>query len=504
MSSSRADLELADAVADFYDDPLGFVMFAYPWGQKGTALEGFDGPDEWQTELLRDLGEEIKKRKFNGVDPVAPIMMGTTSGHGIGKSALTAWLINFIMSTRPQSKGVVTANTGDQLRTKTWSELAKWNALCITGHWFEITTTSISHKVFSNTWRADATTCREENSESFAGLHCADSTPWYIFDEASAIPEKIWEVAKGGLTDGEPMFFAFGNPTRRRGSFFEIFTTMKHRWRTRQVDSRTAKMTNKKLIEEWRQDYGEDSDFFRVRVRGRFPKGGDMQYIPSDVVFDAQKRGPGRYLGDDPLICGIDLARGGDDNCMIQFRRGMDAKSEKVYKIPGEISRDSTRTISLICTLLDRHKPDITFLDETGLGGPIVDRLNQLGYNVMGINFGSKADDPKHYVNKVAEMWARMRQWIMDGGGIIDDPQLEQELTEREYGHNEKDQLVLERKKDMTHSPDWADALSLTFAHAVPKRYTPRGELDAGIGARGRQSGYDYNPLDQLDNDDYK
>ena len=503
MSSSTADLQLADAVAEFYDDPLGFVMFAYPWGQPGTPLQGFDGPDEWQRELLIDLGNAIKERKFNGVDPVAPIQMATTSGHGIGKSALTAWLINFIMSTRPQSKGVVTANTGDQLRTKTWAELAKWTNMCITGHWFEVTTTAISHKVFSNTWRADAQTCREENSESFAGLHCADSTPWYIFDEASAIPEKIWEVAKGGLTDGEPMFFAFGNPTRRRGTFFEMFGAMKHRWRTRQVDSRTAKMTNKKLIEEWRSDYGEDSDFFRVRVRGRFPRGGDMQYIPADAVFDAQKRGSGRYLGDDPLICGIDLARGGADNCMIQFRRGMDAKSEKVYKIPGEVSRDSTRTVSLITTLLDRHKPDNVFLDETGLGGPIVDRLNQLGYNVVGVNFGSKADDPKHYVNKVGEMWARMRQWIMDGGAIVDDPALERELTEREYGHNERDQLVLEKKKDMKNSPDWADALALTFAFAVPKRYAPRGELDAGMAARSKQSGGDYNPLDHLDHSDY-
>lgn len=223
---------------------------------------------------------------------------------------------------------------------------------------------SIVHRAYPDSWRVDAQTCREENSEAFAGLHAADSTPWYLFDEASAIPERIWEVAKGGLTDGEPMHICFGNPTRNSGSFYECFRKNSHRWITRQIDSRTAKMTNKRLIQTWIEDFGEDSDFVKVRVRGMFPHGGDMQFIPSDVVYDAMRRGSGAYLGDDPLICGIDMARGGDDNCMIQFRRGKDAKSEKVYKIPGEKSRDSMKVVSLLTMILDRHLPDVTFMDK--------------------------------------------------------------------------------------------------------------------------------------------
>lgn len=261
-------------------------------------------------------------------------------------------------------------------------------------------------------------------------------------------------------------------------------------------------MTNKSLIREWLEDYGEDSDFFRVRVRGMFPKGGDMQLIPSDFIFNAMKRGPGMYLGDDPLICGVDLARGGDDNCYIQFRRGKDAMSEKVYRIPGEKSRDSMKVVSLITMLLNRHKPDVTFLDETGLGGPIVDRLAQLGYHVIGVNFGSEADDKRKYRNKVAEMWWRMREWIMNGGSIKDEPELEQELAGREYAHNDKDQLVLERKSDMKkrlgHSPDWADALCLTFAYHVPKREISRGELDYDIGKRENLDRVEYDPLDNM------
>lgn len=500
----QIDLVLADDCAGFYADPLGWVMWAFDWGNDDLA--GFTGPDDWQRDTLIKIGDAVKDRNFNGVTPVDPIRLATASGHGIGKSALTAWLILWIMSTRPHAKGVVTANTSDQLRTKTWGELGKWRTRCIVGHWFEYNngrgSMSLYHKAYPETWRVDAQTCREENSESFAGLHAANSTPFYLFDEASAVPEKIWQVAEGGLTDGEPMFFCFGNPTRNTGSFRECFNRNRHRWITQQIDSRKAKMTNKRLIEQWRKDWGEDSDFFRVRVLGKFPKTGDMQFISSYDVTEAMKRGLGRYLGDDPLICGIDVARGGDDNCMIQFRRGKDAKSEKVYRIPGEDSKDSMKVVSKIAMVLDRHKPDVTFFDETGIGGPMIDRLVQLGYHVVGVGFGHKADDEKRYANKTAEMGARCRQWLMDGGAIPDDPQLEVELTSRSFWHDDKDRLVLERKKDMKKnlgvSPDWADALYLTFAELVPPRDAPRDMLDAALPLRSMKIS-DYDPLDAVD-----
>ncbi len=501
---SDVDIQLADEISRFYDDPLGYVYFAYPWGEPGM-LENFDGPDQWQIDVLNDIGDAVKERKFNGHTAVDPIQMATASGHGIGKSCLTAWIVDWIMSTRPFCRGRITANTGDQVRTVTMSEISKWFSLSITGHWFQVNAMSVNHRAYPDKWRVDALTCREENSEAFAGLHAATSTPFYIFDEASAIPEKIWEVASGGLTDGEPMHFCFGNPTRNSGSFFECFRKNNHRWITRQIDSRTTKIANKAYLNRIIEDFGEDSDRARVRVKGQFPRGGDMQFIPSDVAYDAMKRGSGQYLGDDPLICGIDMARGGDDNCMIQFRRGKDAVSEKVYKIPGEKSRDSMKVVSLLIMILDRHKPDVTFMDKGSMGGPVADRMRQLGYHVIDVGFGDNAADVKHYKSRTAEMGSHCRQWLLDGGSIPNDPQLELELTSREFGHNDKDQLVLERKKDMKKrlgvSPDWADALYLTFAEPVPKREIPRGHLDHNPYARNKTQ--DYNPLDSLDSDEY-
>jgi len=522
--ANQVELEIADDCAEYYADPLGWVMWAFDWGH--GDLEGFDGPDQWQIDTLNEWGEAIKANKFNGVTPVPVFRKSTSSGHGIGKSALVAWIILFILSTRPYSKGIITANTGEQLKTKTWSELAKWKTRCLTGHWFILNSgkgsLNIYHKSFPDTWRADAQTCREENSESFAGLHCATSSPFYIFDEASTVPDMIWEVAEGGLTDGEPFFFAFGNPTRNTGKFAQTMGASS-RWNPASIDSRTAKMTNKEQIAEWLEDYGEDSDFFRVRVRGLKPRAGDMQLMPGDVVQNAMKRSPGRYLGTDPLVCGIDVARGGGDNCMMVFRRGKDMKSEKVYRLPGEKSRDSMDACAKFAMVLDRHKPDVIFLDETGIGGPIGDRLRQLGYNVIGVHFGGKADDEKKYADKTSEMGYRMRQWLMDGGAIPDDNLLEMELTAREYWHDKKDRLVVEPKgggsgdrkganggssyngfkSRLGYSPDWTDACYLTFAYEVKQLEQERGKMDVVPEAReyldeGPAAVNDYDPLDDM------
>ncbi len=236
----QIDLDLADDAALYYADPLGFVMWAFPWGEAATELQNYAGPDVWQEVELREIGQQVKDRAFNGVDAVLPILRATASGHGIGKSALTSWLILWLMSTRPRCRGTVTANTADQLKTKTWGELSKWLSLCITGHWFVYHNSkgnmNLRHLQNPEKWRVDAYTCKEENSEAFAGQHAADSTSFYIFDESGYIPSKIFEVAEGGLTDGEPMFFCYGNPTRNFGRFFECFNRLKHRWVTKQRD----------------------------------------------------------------------------------------------------------------------------------------------------------------------------------------------------------------------------------------------------------------------------
>lgn len=468
------DIELAEEIAKFYADPLGFVLFAYPWQEAGP-LERSTGPDTWQREFLQDLGGEVRGRAFDGVNAVRPIRMATASGHGIGKSTLVAWLVDWIMSTRPNAVGTITANTFPQLSSKTWAQIQRWTRLCITSHWFTITGTRMAHRQAPETWFCTPQTCREENSESFAGQHAATSTSFYILDEASAIPERIWEVAEGGLTDGEPMIFAFGNPTRSQGKFHRIvFGAERNRWLHRSIDSRTSTLTNKAQLEEWVKDYGEDSDFVRVRVRGLPPAASDLQFIDSNRVAEAQRR-EAFHAPDDPLIVGVDVARGGADTSVIRFRRGLDARSIPPIRIPGEETRDAMRLVTVLTNVMETEyagvKPSIAFVDGTGVGGPIVDRMQQLGHrNVVEVQFGWKAPDA-HYANMRSWMWWRMKEWLQHGAIDVSD-RLEVDLTAPGYKHDKQDRVVLEAKEDMKKrgldSPDDGDALALTFAQPVP------------------------------------
>ena len=482
MQAADIHAELADEVAKFYDDPLGYVLFAYPWNEPGP-LADFDGPDQWQRDFLTWLGEEVKARTFDGSTAVEPIRAAVSSGHGIGKSTLQAWIVDWITSTRPYCRGTVTANTSTQLDTKTWAAIVYWKKLSITATWFEINTQRLYFKGHRESWFVAPQSCKEENSEAFAGQHAANSTSFYIFDEDSAVPDKIHEVAQGGLTDGEPMWFLFGNPTRSQGSFHRsCFGSERHRWKVWTIDSRDSRFTNKAQIAEWVQDYGEDSDFVRVRVRGLPPRASDLQFISQQLVSDAQTR-TAYYLPDEPLVAGLDLARGGHDECVIRFRRGADARSIPPIRIPGEKARDSMHLVTVTADILgkiyDGQKVRTLFVDATGgsIGGPVADRLRQLGHaNVVDVQFGGVCPDPK-ILNMRAFMWSKLRDWL--GKGAIDAaPDLEIDLTGPGYHHDKQDRLVLESKESMKarglDSPDDGDALALTFAQVVaPKPPAP-------------------------------
>lgn len=209
MSDKYLEQEIATRLAEFFDDPLGFVMWAFPWGQLPemsvvrlpepwrSQFHCDFGPDKWVCELLEDIGRGVRERGFDGVNAVMPQRIAIASGHGIGKSCLTALLVTWLMATRPHCKGIVTAVTASQLTTKTWAEINKWMKRSVVADMFEYTADSIRAKEAPETWRVDAVTCKEENSESFAGQHAASSSPFYIFDEASGISEKIFEVAEG-------------------------------------------------------------------------------------------------------------------------------------------------------------------------------------------------------------------------------------------------------------------------------------------------------------------
>lgn len=462
--------ELIEALGALTHDPLAFVYFAYPWGEPGTPLEDMEGPDEWQIQILKDIGEQLKK----GKDLQTAIQEAVASGHGIGKSALISWLIHFAIATHENTRGVVTANTEGQLRTKTWPELSKWHNMFIAKDLFTYTATAIfsSDKDYEKTWRIDAIPWSKNSPESFAGLHNQGNRILVLFDEASAIDDVIWEVTEGALTDAntEIIWCAFGNPTRNSGRFRECFRKYRKFWNTYQIDSRTVKISNKAKIEEWLEAYGEDSDFFKVRVCGVFPSASDLQFISTEIADKAQKQsyklGAFDHL---PVIIGVDPAWTGSDSLEIVMRQGYYMKS--LASIPK--NDDDWRMAQLIAQFEDEYKADAVFID-MGYGTGIYSIGKQLGRKWRLIEFGGKSNDPV-YLNMRAYMWGQMKEWLREGGSIPpNDQALYDDIVGPEAIIDKNGHIQLESKKDMKDrglpSPNKGDALALTFAARVVKK----------------------------------
>lgn len=477
MPIADTQRELATEVAAFYADPLGFVMFAFPWGQPGL-LARYTGPDTWQVEFLKDLGAEVKARAFDGFTPVNPIRDTVASGHGIGKSTMSAWLTLWISSTRPRSKGTITANTAAQLQTKTWAQLQYWLKLCITRPWFEISTEKMWVRGARESWFVQAASHEEKNSEAFAGQHANDSTSFYIFDESSGISDKIFDVAEGGLTDGEPMEFLFGNPTQNSGKFYRVnFGSERDSWNHRSVDSRTSRFTNKTLIAEWAERYGEDSDWFRFRVKGEAPRVGFSAFIPPDAV-DACRKYKAEAFATLPKILACDPARFGDAKSVIGIRQG------RKYRILGKYrGLDTVQVADRVIEFIESESPDATVIDGTGLGAGLVDyiRHRNFGRTLHEFNGGMNAADGAQYFNWRAECWGRMRDWLKAGAELPDDAELAHDLTTPGYDHAHGKRfhgsIILESKDDLRArgeaSPDDGDALAMTFAVKVAAKPKP-------------------------------
>ncbi len=478
MKGALADeeLELASDISEYSLDPAGLATYVYPWeSEKLKAV----GPRTWQAETL----EDIRRHLENPETRFQPLQIAVASGHGIGKSALIAMVMHWAMSTCEDCKIIVTAGTGTQLATKTVPEVQKWFRLALNSHWWEINATSIRVKdpLHQAMWRADFLTWSVQKPDAFQGAHNEGKRIVIIFDEASAIDDVIWEATEGALTDEntEIVWLAFGNPTRNAGEFYRAVTGA-NRWVPRQIDSRTVEGTNKALLDAQIKEWGEDSDRARVRIRGEFPRGGSTQFISGEVVAQARKRVVDGYQKM-PVIFGVDVARFGDDRSIICRRQGR--KADFIGKFYGI---DTQKLGGKVQEAIDEHQPNAVVIDGDGIGGSVYDFLKARGYDrktvLVEFHGGATPQDPHKYLNRRAEIWGEMRDWL-EGAQIPDEPEIETDLTGPDYGyHPTRGCLALESKDDMksrgVDSPDLGDALAMSFAVKVAppvkqQEYTP-------------------------------
>jgi hypothetical protein len=478
--------DLQEWLAEVSSDPLAFVLGAFPWGEPGTVLEKFKGPEDWARELMGRI-------KVGLLDLNTAIQEAVASGHGISKSATVSHLMLWAFMTLPDTRGVITANTETQLKTKTWAEVGKWFNLCwFARDHFVLTATALFSKDpdRERTWRIDMIPWSEKNPAAFAGLHNKGKRLLLVFDEASEIPDIIWETAEGALTDAdtEIIWLVFGNPTRNSGRFRECFPGGKfeRQWHHLQIDSRSVRITNKKRLQNWIDAYGVDSDFVRVRVLGQFPRKGLMEFFSAAEIDEAMTRAvePDRYQ---PLALGVDVARYGMNDSVLFPRKGRDARTIERQRYHG------LSTIELADRVFSFHtqfRPDGLIIDGGGVGGGVVDSIRHRRLHCYEVQFGGKdviynttfGNTGERYANNRAAIYGACRSWLKTGC-LPPDPELKRQMLAIRYTFNNKDEILLERKEDLVDedgngiSLDDLDALCLTFAYPLERTRHAGGEF---------------------------
>ncbi len=478
-------LNLQDWLASVKDDPLAFTLGSYPWNKPGTVLENFSGPEDWAVDLMNRI-------KSGLLDVNTAIQEAVASGHGIAKSATVAHIILWAFCTYPDTRGVVTANTETQLKTKTWAELGKWfNLSFFARDYYTLTATSLFSKdpTRAQTWRIDQAPWNRSNPAAWQGLHNQGKRCLIIFDEASEIPDIIWETAGGALTDIDTqiIWLAFGNPTLNTGRFRECFDGGRFAsiWKHRQIDSRTVRITNKVYIEREITAYGGlDNDIVRVRFLGQFPLKGLLEFFSALEIDEAMSRDIPFVDRSVPLSLGVDVARFGRNNSVLFPRKGRDARTiaRRVY--------NGISTTELTNRILDFHstyRPDGIFIDGGGVGGGVVDQCRSRRLFVIEVKFGGRDDitgistdtSGERYANKRAAMHGAVRSWLK-GAALPSDPALKEAMLAIRYGFNSKDEIQLVSKEDLiSDNPnadfDGLDALATSFG----------GPIAASAGAGG-------------------
>ena len=411
-------------------------------------------PQEWQAIVLQSLTKKDR--------------IAIRSGHGVGKSSLMSWVILWWLSTRYPAKVACTAPTAHQLYDVLWSELARWSRQLppqLKDH-FEWKSERYEVKGAGNESFAVARTARVEQPEALQGFHSPNML--FLVDEASGVPDIIFEVGEGSLSTSGAKVVLAGNPTRTSGYFFDAFHKSRAQWTRFRVSCLDSPMVAPNFIQSMKDKYGEDSNVFAVRVKGDFPRSEDDVVIPLNLLEDATTRVIAPTEGYKP-VWGVDVARYGDDRSALA-KRHMNRLLEPVK------SWSQLDTMQLAGTIIAEYmetpielRPSSILVDVIGIGSGVVDRLREERMPVKGINVAESASSKQKFARLRDELWWSAREWFLSRGvWIPDDADLISELSSVKYSLLGSGKLKVESKDEMKkrgmRSPDVADAFILTFA----------------------------------------
>lgn len=469
-----------DAILFYADEPIYFVEDII----KAT-------PDQKQRDILRSL------RDYS--------MTSVRSGHGIGKSAVEAWAVIWFLCTRPFPKIPCTAPTEHQLMDVLWAEISKWmRNNPVLREELIWTKEKLYMKGYPEEWFAVPRTAT--NPEALQGFH-ADHV-LYIIDEASGVSDKVFEPVLGAMTGEDAKLLMMGNPTRLSGFFFDSHHRNRAQYSAIHVDGRDSQHVSKKFVQQIIDMFGLDSDVFRVRVSGEFPKSTPDSLIMMEWCEAATQLNPEIFRS--RVDIGVDVARYGDDSSALY--PVIDKAQSDGYELYHH--NRTTEISGYVVQMIKRYAIECldavirVKVDCDGLGVGVYDnlydltdqiidevwrdrcrregvdpdngnqwnecqRIPQLDLEIVECHFGAAGgkideDDPVEYSNSTGLMWGKVRKLLQAGAlQIPDDDALISQLSNRRYSVNKDGKLELERKEAMKKrglpSPDVADALALAL-----------------------------------------
>jgi hypothetical protein len=378
-----------------------------------------------------------------------------------GKSTLLSWISLWAGLTKYDAKIPITAPSAPQLLFTLMPEIRKWEQKLpnILRKSIEAKTETIS---FKNGNFIAMRTARKENPEALQGFHATNL--FFLVDEGSGVPDNIFEVVEGALTGEHNVIIMVGNPTRTNGYFYNAFHKHKELWTTHTLNAEKSPNVDPAIVELRRKQYGSDSDVYRVRVLGEFPRASSDSLFSVELLEEAVARTDAIDDGDE--VWGLDIARYGDDRSVLAKRKG--------YYIRPLIVKQNLDTMDIVNWIKAEYqnaqiKPTAIFVDTIGMGVGAFDVLARDGYPVMDGNVGRKSFE-MGLANKRIEIYKRLAQ-KMEHLSLPDDDELVGELSAIRYIINEKGMMALEKKEDtkkrLGRSPDKADAVALTYYEDV-------------------------------------
>ena len=407
-------------------------------------------PTKQQLRVIKDIDKGARK-------------ISIRSGHGSGKTAMLAWIVLWWGIFRSDAKIPMTAPTSHQLYDLLVPEVRKWRDKLPDKlkNEAEVKQEKVD---FANGSFAVARTARKEQPEALQGFH-ADHLA-FIIDEASGIPQVIFEVAEGAMTGESTLVIMTANPTRTEGYFYDSQHKNRWQWNCYQFNVEESENVSKKWVAEKKRQYGEDSDVYRVRVRGEFPKQSSNAVFSLQDVDDALERENFDDSGGE--VWGVDVADFGDDKTVLVKRIG---------KYFYEMEARSGLTLPDIAGWLiyeyntAKRKPSVIFADAIGIGSSLPAVCYDKGLDiVVGVKGSNQAMDSKKYHNKRAEWYYNLKE-VLEEGKIPNDDELVGELMAQKYKISTTGKLQLlekdEIKKELGRSPDKSDAFALSCERMI-------------------------------------